>query len=353
MPMTASRAQSRGGKGVAAADTKEGDFLEHVFVASTHAYLLFLTDQGLVHWLKVYDVPQQGRTSRGRAITNMLTFASGEKITSVIPVREFEENAFLLMATRRGLVKKTSLDAYSRPMKGGIIAIRLEEGDNLIGVVLARPGDEIVLSTKKGKCIRFDESQARAMGRATYGVKGIRLAPDDEVVGMVVVDPEATLLTVCEHGYGKRTPFGTGGEPEEDEAESDVSESDVSESEAAAEGEGVAEQPAAEEAADESEQSAEGQPIERGNMRYRVQRRGGKGLIDIKTTARNGFVVATAAVKDQDEVMITTARGMLVRTRVSEISVIGRNTQGVRLIRLDEGDTVASLAKIAAQTNSE
>jgi DNA gyrase subunit A len=347
MPLATSRAQSRGGKGVTAADTKEGDFLEHVFVASTHAYLLFFTDQGQVHWLKVYDVPQQGRTSRGRAITNMLTLESGEKITSVIPVRQFEDNAFLLMATRRGLAKKTTLDAYSRPMKGGIRAIRLEEGDSLIGVVLARPGDEIVLSTKKGKCIRFDESQARAMGRATYGVKGITLASDDEVVGMVVVDPDATLLTVCEHGYGKRTPFGAGGEPEEDE-----SETDVPESEPATGGQPAADRPADEAAASDAE-PAEGQPTERGNMRYRVQRRGGKGLIDIKTTQRNGFVVATAVVKDQDEVMITTARGMLVRTRVSEISVIGRNTQGVRLIRLDEGDTVVSLAKIAAQTSSE
>lgn len=342
MPLGVSRAQSRGGKGVTAAETKEGDFLEHVFVASTHAYLLFFTDQGQVHWLKVYDVPQQGRTSRGRAIINMLSLDQGEKITNVIPVRQFEENAFLLMATRRGLVKKTSLDAYSRPMKGGIIAMRLEEGDNLIGVALARPGDEIVLSTKKGKCIRFDEGQARAMGRATYGVKGITLAPDDDVVGMVVVDPEATLLTVCEHGYGKRTPFGVGGEPEEDDAET----SETVAAEKPAETEPSPEEPAAEAT---GEPHAGDQPIERGNMRYRVQRRGGKGLIDIKTTQRNGFVVSTAAVRDQDEVMITTAGGMLVRIRVAEISVIGRNTQGVRLIRLDEGDSVASLAKIAAE----
>jgi DNA gyrase subunit A len=239
-------------------------------------------------------------------------------------------------------VKKTSLDAYSRPMKGGIIAIRLEEGDNLIGVVLARPGNEIVLSTKKGKCIRFDESQARAMGRATYGVKGITLASDDEVVGMVVVDPDATLLTVCEHGFGKRTPFGAGGEVEDDESEmTDLAEPEQGEVERTEAGDNVVE--------GQVDGQVEGQPVERGNMRYRVQRRGGKGLIDIKTTPRNGFVVATAAVKDQDEVMITTARGMLVRIRVSEISVIGRNTQGVRLIRLDENDTVASLAKIAAK----
>jgi DNA gyrase subunit A len=342
MPLGVSRAQSRGGKGVTAADTKEGDFLEHVFVASTHAYLLFFTDQGQVHWLKVYDVPQQGRTSRGRSITNMLTLDAGEKVASVIPVRQFEENAFLLMATRRGLVKKTSLDAYSRPMKGGIIAIRLEEGDSLIGVTLARLGDEIVLSTKKGKCIRFDESQARAMGRATYGVKGITLSAEDEVVGMVVVTPHATLLTVCEHGYGKRTPFGAAGEVEDDEAEA-VEETETKAPAADATPTESGAEPAAGEAPSEEA------PTERGNMRYRVQRRGGKGLIDIKTTQRNGFVVATAAVEDEDQVMITTARGMLVRTRVAEISVIGRNTQGVRLMRLDEGDTVVSLAKIAAE----
>src|SRR5262249_3867492 len=157
--------------------------------------ILFFTDQGRVHWLKVYDLPQQGRTSRGRAIANILSLQPNEKIASLIPVRQFDDSA-LLMATRRGIVKKTVLEAYSRPQKGGIIAIRLEEGDNLIGVVLTRAGDQIVLSTRNGKAIRFDESQARAMGRATYGVKGITLAESDEVVGMVVADPDATLLTV-------------------------------------------------------------------------------------------------------------------------------------------------------------
>jgi DNA gyrase subunit A len=340
MPMTTSRAQGRGGKGITAADTKEGDFLEHVFVASTHAYLLFFTSRGRVHWLKVYDVPQQSRTSRGRAIANMLTLQPEEKITNVIPVRDFGQGA-LLMATQRGLVKKTALEAYSRPQRGGIIAIKLEDADNLIGVVVTNAGDHVVLSTKKGKAIRFDESDARPMGRATYGVKGITLGAGDEVVGIVVADREATLLTVCERGFGKRTPFGASTAAEADEPEAEETEQPAAE-------------PAAEPTGEPATEGAEGaeQSSERGNVRYRTQRRGGKGLIDIKTTARNGDVVAIASVRDEDEVMIITARGMMVRTRVSEISVIGRNTQGVRLIRLDEGDTVASLAKIAAERES-
>jgi len=337
MPMTSSRAQGRGGKGITAADTKEGDFLEHVFVASTHAYLLFFTNRGRVHWLKVYDVPQQSRTSRGRAIANMLTLQPEEKITNVIPVRDFSQGA-LLMATQRGLVKKTTLDAYSRPQRGGIIAIKLEEADNLIGVVVTNTGDHVVLSTKKGKAIRFDESDARPMGRATYGVKGITLGASDEVVGIVVADPTATLLTVCERGFGKRTPFGASTAAEAEEPETEEPE------------QAPAVEPTVEPSGEPSAEGVEVEPSgERGNVRYRTQRRGGKGLIDIKTTARNGDVVAIASVRDQDEVMIITARGMMVRTRVSEISVIGRNTQGVRLIRLDEGDTVASLAKIAAE----
>jgi DNA gyrase subunit A len=357
VPLGSWRAQGRGGRGVTAADTKEGDFLEHVFVASTHAYILLFTDKGKVHWLKVYDVPQQSRTSRGRAIVNMISLGSEEKITSLIPVREFEENCFLLMATRCGTVKKTALSAYSRPMKGGIIAVKLDDHDGLIGVALTRAGDQIVLSTKNGMAIRFDESDARAMGRAAYGVKGISLGQADEVVGMVVVDADATLLTVCEHGYGKRTPFGpaelseAGEEPEPESPAGDAAPADAEPAQARA----PAPDPSASAAPADAEPADEGQPAEaagatpRGNARYRLQRRGGKGLIDIKTTERNGHVVATAAVHDHDEIMITTTRGMMVRLRVGEISVIGRNTQGVRLIRLDEGDAVASIAKIAGE----
>jgi DNA gyrase subunit A len=357
MAMTAARTQGRGGKGVTAGDTKEGDFMEHIFVASTHAYILFFTDRGRVHWLKVYDLPLQGRTSRGRSIVNMIKLQEGEKVTNLIPVREFDATSALMMATRRGLVKKTALEAYSRPMKGGIIAIKLEENDSLIGVALTRPGDEVVLSTKKGKCIRFNESDARAMGRATYGVKGITLREDDEVVGMAVADPDpgATLLTVCELGFGKRTPFGTSGAPDEGEEEESASEARPAESAAAETPTAPAEQGAAgaAEPGGPAEEQPEPEATTRGNMRYRTQRRGGKGLIDIKTSARNGDVVAITSVHDDDQVMITTTRGMLVRIRVSDIRVIGRNTQGVRLIRLEEGDTVAGMAKIAAEKEED
>jgi len=355
MAMTAARTQGRGGKGVTAGDTKEGDFMEHIFVASTHAYILFFTDRGRVHWLKVYDLPLQGRTSRGRSIANMLKLQEGEKVTNLIPVREFDATSALMMATRRGLVKKTMLEAYSRPMKGGIIAIKLEDVDSLIGVAHTRPGDEVVLSTKKGKCIRFNESDARAMGRATYGVKGINLRAEDEVVGMAVADPDpgATLLTVCELGFGKRTPFGTSGAPDEGDEDETAPDSatpeapPTDETPTAPAGQGTSAPTEGDTAGEGSE--SEPEPTSRGNMRYRTQRRGGKGLIDIKTTARNGDVVAIISIHDDDQVMISTTRGMLVRIRVSDIRVIGRNTQGVRLIRLDEGDTVAGMAKIAAE----
>ncbi len=356
MPLSASRAQGRGGKGVSAGDTKEGDFQEHVFVASTHAHILFFTDRGRVYWRKVYDIPQQSRTSRGRAIVNMLALQSGEKVTSLIPVRQFDESS-LFMATGRGTVKKTALHAYSRPMKGGIIAIRLDEDDSLIGVALTRPGDHVVLATRNGKAIRFDAGQVRPMGRATRGVKGIKLEAGDAVVGMIVAEPDASLLTVCEHGYGKRTPFGVPTGPEPGESEPAEEEQAEAEGEAAALGEDGTVAPPTDAAGapgtgptgpDEAIEP-EAESSERGNMRYRTQNRGGKGLIDIKTTERNGPVVAVASVRDDNEVMITTVRGMMVRIRAADIRPIGRNTQGVRLIRLDEGDTVASLAKIAAE----
>jgi DNA gyrase subunit A len=291
LPPSTYRAQSRGGRGVAATNTKEGDFLEHMFVALTHDYLLFFTDRGKVYWLKVYDIPPAGRTAAGRAIVNLLQLGDGEKVTGMIPVREFAEDECLFMVTRRGTVKKTGLTAFRRPLGRGIIALGLDEGDELIGVARTRAGDQVVLSTREGMAIRFDESDARAMGRQAHGVKGINLEDGDEVVGMVVVngpDDPASLLTVCANGYGKRTALGE----------------------------------------------------------YRSQSRGGKGLIDIKTTDRNGPVVAVAKVKDDDEVMLTTTGGIIIRTRVGDISLIGRNTQGVRLIRVGEGDTVGSLAKL-------
>src|SRR5205807_2394451 len=220
LPLNTYRTQHRGGKGVSGGATRENDFVEHFYVSSTHAYLLCFTNRGQLYWLKVYDIPQMSRTSVGRSIANVLSLKEDEKITSVIPVRRFDAEHHLLMATRRGLIKKTALEEYSRPKSGGIIGISLEEGDTLIGVVMTQPGDEVVLSTRQGMAIRFDEAQARSMGRNTRGVRGINVQEGDEVVGMVVADPEGYLLTVCENGYGKRTPFGAniaGEEPPETE----------------------------------------------------------------------------------------------------------------------------------------
>jgi DNA gyrase subunit A len=331
LPLNTYRSQHRGGKGVTGAAAKEDDFIEHFFVASTHAYLLCFTNHGQMYWLKVYDLPQMGRTSPGRAIANVLSLKAEEKITSVIPVRRFEENRYLVMATKRGIVKKTSVMEYSRPKSGGIIGISLDEGDTLIEVVMTQPGDEVMLSTRQGMAIRFDEGDARAMGRNTRGVKGIALMEGDDVVGMVVTDPQGFLLTVCENGYGKRTPFGSntaGVEAGGEEAEEPV----------------VEEEPPATEPGDGGEAAPE-----RGQMRYRKQRRGGKGLRDIRTSERNGLVVGVVAVRDGDDIMFITAGGMVNRTRVAEIRVVGRNTQGVRVMGLKEGDKVASIAKVAKE----
>jgi DNA gyrase subunit A len=335
LPLSTYRTQHRGGKGVSGGSTRDDDFVEHFFVASTHAYLLCFTNRGQIYWLKVYDIPQMSRTSPGRAIANVLSLRPEEKISSVIPVRRFEGDAHLLMATSRGLVKKTDLALYSRPKAGGIIGIALEEGDALISVVLTRPGDEVVLSTRNGMAIRFAESDARAMGRNTKGVKGINLQGGDEVVGMVVADPQGYLLTVCENGYGKRTPFGanTQGGPVADDGEDTTAD------------EPVAEEPTEEAAEGDSENGESA----RSAMQYRKQRRGGKGLRDIRTTERNGPVTGVVAVRDGDDIMLITTQGMVNRTHVDEVRVTGRNTQGVRIMNLGEGDRLASLAKVARE----
>src|SRR5262249_6442029 len=263
LPLNTYRTQHRGGKGVSGGTTRDDDFIEHFFVASTHAYLLCFTNRGQVYWLKVYDIPQQSRTATGRAIANVLSLKPEEKITSVIPVRRFTAEVCLLMATKNGIVKKTALQEYSRPKSGGIIGIKLEEGDTLISVALTQPGDQVVLSTRLGMAIRFDEADARAMGRNTQGVKGISLQGDDEVVGMVVADPQGYLLTVCENGFGKRTPFGANISGVEPEAE---------------------EEPAEEPVEATAEAGEEEATRDRSAMRYRKQKRGGKGVPDIRTT---------------------------------------------------------------------
>jgi DNA gyrase subunit A len=340
MPRRTFRTQHRGGRGVQGG-AREEDFIEHFFVASTHAYLLCFTNRGQCHWLKVYDIPEGTRTSGGRSIANVLTLREEEKIEGVIPVRHFEENAYLLIATKNGLVKKTELTEYSRPRQGGVIGINLEDGDSLIDVALVRDGDEVVLSTRQGMAIRFSEADARPMGRNTKGVKGINLSSSDEVIGMVVADPEGQLLTVCENGYGKRTPFGvnTASVSEEVDGETEPEENPAPEPFSGdANGVTEGEQPAAE---------------ERSQMRYRRQRRGGKGLKDIRTSERNGQVIGVVPVRDSDDVMLITLQGMVTRIKASEIRVVGRNTQGVRVIDPNEGDKVASVAMVAREEVAE
>ncbi len=312
-PASVYRAQRRGGKGLKGASTEDEDPIEHVFIASTHAYLLFFTNKGKVYWQKVYELPELGRESRGRAIVNLLNLEPDEKIADCVSVRDFNlPGHFLMKATRKGLVKKTPLEAYSRPKKGGIIAIKLRDDDELVDVVVTKPGDEVLLATASGMAIRFPESDARPMGRNTSGVKGVTLQGQDELVGMVVTDPEATLLTACENGYGKRTPFGIGAAGEDDAEEENVS-----------------------------------------AARYRTQHRGGKGLRDIKTTERNGRVIGIIRVADDDEVLMMTARGKIQRVAAREISVIGRNTQGVRIMTLDDDDVLAAIVRVPQEDVSE
>jgi len=283
------RAQRRGGRGRIGASTREEDFVEHLFIASTHSYLLFFTTSGKVFWLKVHEIPQAGRAARGRSITNVLSLKPEEKLSAFLPVREFQEGRYVLFATRRGLVKKTDLMQYASPRPSGIIAIALEEGDEVIGVRLTDGSREAILSTRDGQAIRFKEDEARPMGRDTYGVRGMKLDAGDEVVSLDLVEPGATLLAVSENGYGKRT------EMEE----------------------------------------------------YRLTRRGGKGIITMKTTDKTGRVIGVRMVTDDDQIMLITSGGKVIRLRVNEIRVIGRNTQGVRLIGLEEGERVASVARLA------
>jgi DNA gyrase subunit A len=289
MPVSAFRQQRRGGKGVVGMDTKEEDYVEHVFTASTHDYLLFFTEKGRAHWKKVHEVPEAGRAARGKALVNFLEIGSDEKIAALIRVREFPENQFLVFATEKGLVKKTNLAAFGNPRAGGIIAISIEEGDRLIGVRLTGGQNELMLVTRQGMSIRFSEEQLRDQGRDTVGVWGIELAKEnDAVVAIETVDAAATLLCISEHGYGKRTSF------------------------------------------DE----------------YPAQRRGGKGVITMKTSDRNGCVVGAHAVRDNDALMLITEKGQMIRIGVHDIRVISRNTQGVRIINLDPGDKVVSATTV-------
>jgi DNA gyrase subunit A len=341
-PADVYRAQRRGGKGLTGARTDEEDPIEHLFVASTHDWLLFFTTLGKVFSMRVFELPELARDAKGRALVNLLEFEPGEKVADCRSVSGFDDpNQFLMLATRSGVVKKTALEQYRRRRTKGLIAVKLREGDELVDAVITKPGDELVLATAKGMAIRFPESDARPMGRDTSGVRGIKLTSGDRLVGMVVADPDATLLTVCGNGYGKRTPFGVG--------------TPVS---GAAPGEdGAGEEPAADEPeADAAEtggpEDGEGDGGSSG-MRYRTQRRGGKGIRDIKATARNGEVVSIVSVKDDDQVLMMTARGKIQRVNVREIRPMGRNTQGVRIMRVDEGDSLAAVVPVPPSEQEE
>ena len=315
-PVSTYRAQRRGGTGIKGAKSEDEDPIEHVFAASTHAYLLFFTDKGKVYWLKVFQLPQLSRESRGRAIVNLLSLDEGESIASCRAIQDFSaEDHYLIMCTRKGLVKKTPLVAYSRPRSNGIIAIKLRDDDSLIKAVVAKKGDELVMATADGMAIRFKESDARPMSRNTSGVKGISLRAGDEVVGMVVTDPGATLFTACEKGYGKRTLFGPNQAGADDAGSSD------------------------------------GDDETSGSARYRTQNRGGKGLRDIKTTERNGKVISIVTVNDDDELLLMTSGGKIQRIACSDLGVIGRNTQGVRIMRLSADDTLAVIARVPRDEN--
>jgi len=294
-PVTLYRAQRRGGKGKIGATTKEEDFVEYLFVASTHSYILFFSTVGKVYWIKVHELPQAGRAARGKPIVNLLHLEEGERVSAFLSVREFQEGRFVVFTTKQGLIKKTELMSYSNPRPSGIRAIALEPKDEVIGVRLTDGQQEIVLSTLDGQSIRFKEAQVRPTGRGTYGVVGMRLDKGDEVVSMEILSLGADILTASEKGYGKRTSM----------------------------------------------------------QEYRLQSRGGKGIITMKTTDKTGRVIGVQQVTEDDQLMLVTNKGKIIRLRVKDIRVIGRNTQGVRLIDLESGERVVSLARLAEKEEEE
>jgi DNA gyrase subunit A len=294
-PVSLYRAQRRGGKGKIGTTTKEEDFVEYLFIASMHSYILFFTTVGKVYWIKVHELPQASRSARGKPIVNLLNLEAGERVSAFLSVREFQEGRYIVFATKNGLVKKTELMAYANPRASGIRAIGLEVGDEVIGVRLTDGQQELILSTSDGQSIRFKEEQVRPTGRGTFGVVGMKLDPGDKVVSMEILTLGFNILTVSEGGYGKRT--------EMDE--------------------------------------------------YRLQSRGGKGIITMKTTDKTGRVVGGQQVTEDDQLMLISNKGKIIRMRIKDIRIIGRNTQGVRLIELEEGERVVSLARLAEKEEDE
>lgn len=291
LPLDSYRQQRRGGRGATGIKVRDEDFVEHIFIASTHSYILFFTDRGRCHWLKVHHIPVAGRTARGRAIVNLLGLAEGERITGRVNVDDFAEDKHLITATKRGMIKKSQLSLYKRPRRGGIISQTLRGDDTLIAAAITNGEQDVVLAKRGGRAIRFHESDVRCMGRTAAGVRGVKVDENDEVVGMVVVDKGATLLTVTENGYGKRSAL-------ED---------------------------------------------------YATKHRAGKGVINIRTTERNGKVVAIKEVHEKDDIMIITRKGIVIRCPIGQISVLGRATQGVKLINVDDEDIVTDVAHLARE----
>jgi DNA gyrase subunit A len=283
------RTQRRGGRGVQGAGSREEDFVQHLFIANTHNYMLFFTDRGKCYWLKVYDIPQGGRAAKGRAVVNLIGCEPGEKVEAFVSVKEFDDEHFIIMATKNGIIKKTTLSAYGNPRKGGIYAIEIRENDRLIEARITDGENDILIGTREGKSIRFSEGNVRASGRKTMGVKGIRLSSkSDYVVGMLVVKREGTILVATEKGYGKRT--------------------DV--------------------------------------IQYRTQKRGGKGVMTMRTTDKTGKMVSIMEVVDSDDLIVITDKGVLMRQPIASIRTIGRVTQGVRLVKLDEGSIISSITRV-------
>lgn len=291
IPINTYKEQRRGGKGIIAAQTKEEDFVENLFIANTHDYILFFTNTGQLHWLKVYKIPEGSRQSKGKPIINLINLEEGENISAFIPIKEFDDTHYLVMATQKGVVKKTKLIEYSRPRAGGIRAINLDEGDKLINTYLTDGTKKIIIATKKGLAIKFDETDARPLGRVSRGVRGISLREDDEVIGMIAVEDEDNILTITEKGYGKRTRV-------ED---------------------------------------------------YRLINRGGKGVINLKINDKTGDIVSIKEVDDEDSLMFVTKNGQIIRTRADGISTFGRQATGVRIMRMNEGDVVISAAKVVLE----
>ena len=295
LPADTWKTQRRGGKGMKGAKTKDDDFVEHLFTASTHNTMLFFTDQGKCHWLKVHQIPQASRTSQGRAIVNLIGCETGEKVSAFVSVKEFSDSNYIIMATKKGMINRTSLSLYSKPRKGGVFAMEIKEGDELIQAKISNGCDNIIMATREGKSIRFKEEDVRATGRRTKGVRGITIGAQDEVIGMLVLKNDGHVLVASENGYGKKSP----------------------------------------------------------TEEYRTQQRSGKGVYTLKKTEKTGSLVSILEVVDTDDIMIITSAGVMIRQATNEIRTIGRNTQGVRLIRLDEGAKISSVAKVVKEEDEK